>query len=247
MQLYLSLRSLVLDAQTAPSPTGTEVQVKRMLAGRSARRNNEMNQFLNQKLASKIIANITALPDIEIEIITEYIGKNEKVLELGFGNGKLIKELSNLGYSKLHGLDESSIFVNHLKIDKKNAKICLIEHDFISWNEGFEVDAIIAFHFFTSIIDDNIRNIAIEKAFCMLKKNGILIVKSFYDKLDKYIKCVQNDVDVEIFIPEIEKWKNQLANFGFSIEKEFYSRINENKILYIVLRKIKFPLTIAST
>ena len=31
MQLYLSLRSLVLEAQTAPSPTGTEVQVKRML------------------------------------------------------------------------------------------------------------------------------------------------------------------------------------------------------------------------
>jgi len=33
----LSLRSLVLDAQTAPSPTGTEVQVKRMLDLRAAR------------------------------------------------------------------------------------------------------------------------------------------------------------------------------------------------------------------
>jgi len=32
VQHYLSLRSLVLEAQTAPSPTGTEVQVKRMLA-----------------------------------------------------------------------------------------------------------------------------------------------------------------------------------------------------------------------
>jgi len=33
----LSLRSLVLEAQTAPSPTGTEVQVKRMLGGRASR------------------------------------------------------------------------------------------------------------------------------------------------------------------------------------------------------------------
>jgi len=41
VQLYLSLRSLVLEAQTAPSPTGTEVQVKRMLDGRLRRRRDD--------------------------------------------------------------------------------------------------------------------------------------------------------------------------------------------------------------
>jgi ubiquinone/menaquinone biosynthesis C-methylase UbiE len=199
----------------------------------------------------------------DLNVYSSFCEKDDKILEVGCGTGRVLKHLLNKGLTNITGVDtsEEMLTVAQKKLNKylEGNILTLKKHDFtkIPLQKGFD-KAFITFYTFNYIInkpDKFLRNIYLSMA-----NNSLIIIDLFYPRLfsdpesdniwkESEFKTGANKVitirDKRVFDGEFEE-RVQVFVEGdrtTTIEtcRKYYSREEVKKLLHDAnFRKIKF-------
>lgn len=121
---------------------------------------------------------------LHLDQLSQYINKNDHILDVGCGYGRTLYELYSNNYKNLKGVDFSSKMIEKgkqlypfLDLDVKKDKH--LEFDNCSF------DVIILSAVLTCIVDDNEQKYLIDEIFRVLKPSGILYVTDFLINYDE--------------------------------------------------------------
>lgn len=107
------------------------------------------------------------------EYILKFLPKGERILEVGFGDGSLLKRLKKFG-KQVYGFDLPHSFSKTLKNRLRGVKLKFGYIDNIPFKNNF-FDIIIASQVLESLEEDELKNF-IKESGRILKKGGILII-----------------------------------------------------------------------
>lgn len=115
---------------------------------------------------------------LDKELVSKYVLKNARILDVGCGYGRILNELYQMGYTDLTGIDSSENMIKrgkreypHLNlISNPDGKIVFSDNSF---------DVVILFGVLTCVPDDASQKILIENIKRVLKSNGIIYVCDF--------------------------------------------------------------------
>jgi SAM-dependent methyltransferase len=171
--------------------------------------------------------------------------KAESILEVGSGYGRVCSYLINLGVkAKLYSVERSEKFCQHLR-KKFKSKLNLFEGDFLNFHTQLQFDVVLMM--WMGEISEKELPVFINKAYLLLKKNGVLIIDIVSEEqgplasekiLDKnYCFSIRgNKIYGYFFEPkEIEK---AFKKEGFrEIKNNFYKTKNgRNRISYCAFK-----------
>jgi len=158
-----------------------------------------MNQKTTKELLKKIQADYNSIADDfsqtrqsgwkEFQLFLKYIKSNDKLADLGCGNGRLLSFIQKHRKIQYIGIDNSQNLLKEAKRQFPKAKF--IEGNLLKLplkNQSYDVATSIAsFHHIPS---EKLRNKALKEMHRIIKKNGILILTNwnlFQPKYKKYI------------------------------------------------------------
>ena len=185
----------------------------------------------------------------QMDIYKEYVDKDKKILDIGCGYGRTLKELYDNGYTNLYGIDFSKEMIN-----LANSLYPYINFNIISGNkldyEDNSFDSVILLAVLTCIPDNSNQLDLINDIYRILKNDGILYINDFllnysemylerYKKYkDKYMYGVFETSDGGLFRHHDSEYLNSLlCNFKCEdIKKLKYTTMNghsSNGIYYM--------------
>lgn len=167
-------------------------------------------------------------------------GCNPYLLDIGCGNGKLLQELHHKGYTHLYGVD-----INLNQTISIDSDICLSNQDATRLNFNDDMfDVIVMKALLTVIVTDYSIYKSISEAYRVLKSNGKIIIKDFFQNWhipiyrDRYLKNIKGHKTLKCIFPvydengkiryyarhfNTQEISLMLINIGFKIEKlEFH-------------------------
>jgi len=166
-----------------------------------------------------------------IEMTLKYVKKTDKILECGFGGGRVIRHLSKYGYD-VEGIEYDSKIVEELK--KVDNSLKIYQGDIL--NLAFEdnrFDATLCFGVIGGLYDKMAR--AIQELQRVTKNNGIIIISVMLDNIARTIQKILNSLfnknqkkEFYAWMDTEEGWNNYFKSFGLQIidSKEIISRYN---------------------
>lgn len=115
---------------------------------------------------------------LHLDKLSQYLRKNDCILDVGCGYGRILSELYENGYKNLKGVDFSSKMIEKGRqfypfLDLAVKKDKNLEFDDCSF------DAVILSAVLTCIVDDCEQKHLIEEIFCILKPGGIFYATDF--------------------------------------------------------------------
>lgn len=156
----------------------------------------------NQKEYWDKVAEIkTFTHPIDLEIINTFLNKQSKIVDFGCGYGRIVKQLTDLGFENVCGFDTSIELISR-GISENNLTLYHIENPTVLKLENNSVDCIILFAVLTCIPSNegqiNLINLLLSK----LKKGGIIYISDYY--------LQENSVEVERY----EYLNDDKSNYG---------------------------------
>lgn len=139
---------------------------------------NQWHTKANLKL-NKILNIIDQRNKYVIEIASNFLPKNAKILDVGCGTGELVIDLSKIGYDS-QGIDFSKAMIKKAReqaIKNKIQKEIFICESFFDYKFNKKFDMISANGFIEYISEKELEKFLI-KSYELLSKNGILIINS---------------------------------------------------------------------
>ncbi|SHJ96972.1 Methyltransferase domain-containing protein [Clostridium cavendishii DSM 21758] len=120
----------------------------------------------------------------QIELFSEFVDKQDMILDVGCGYGRTLNELYFKGFKNLFGIDFSSKMIARGKEQfpwlnlnvKEDKKIAYADNSF---------DSIILFAVLTCIVDDEEQVLLMDEIKRVLKPNGILYINDFLLNTDE--------------------------------------------------------------
>lgn len=169
-------------------------------------KNDLIGKFINKKYSNKTL-----------ELIAETkVNKDSRILDVGSGNGKLLLQLSELGFKKILGIDpfiEKDLLINnHIKIKKTFIEDINGKWDLIIFNHSFE-------HIFNQLSTlQKVTNLLSNKGCCMLR---IPTVSSYV--WEKYgVNWVELDAPRHFFLHSVESLMYLASKANLEVEKVIY-------------------------
>lgn len=156
-----------------------------------------------QKDYNKIAESFSAtrtLPWPIFEVFKNYVKDNDKVLDIGCGNGRILESLKDKKISYL-GIDSSEKLIQIAKqrygvLDKRQFK----KGDFLEFESQEKYDVIFMIAFLHHIPSKKLRQKTLQKAFKMLKKEGFLIISVWNLWKKDYLKYIFKGIFEKIFL-----------------------------------------------
>lgn len=165
---------------------------------------------------------------------------NSYILDIGCGNGKLLQELYQKGYTHLYGVD-----INLNQNNSIDSDIFLSKQDATRLNFNDDMfDVIVMKALLTVLITDHSIYKSLSEAYRVLKSNGKIIIMDFFQNWhipvyrDRYLKNIKDHKTLKCIFPVYDDNGNiryyarhyntqeislMLTNIGFKIEKlEFH-------------------------
>jgi SAM-dependent methyltransferase len=134
----------------------------------------------NQKEYWNEVAEIkTFTHPIDIKILNRFLNKQSQIVDFGCGYGRIVKQLTDLGFENVSGFDTSRELVARGKAEN-NLTLYHIENPTDLKLEDNSVDCIILFAVLTCIPSNEGQNNLIQLLCSKLKKGGIIYISDYY-------------------------------------------------------------------
>jgi SAM-dependent methyltransferase len=134
----------------------------------------------NQKEYWDEVAEIkTFTHPIDLELIDLFLNKQSVIVDFGCGYGRIVKQLTDLGFENVSGFDTSKELIAR-GISENNLNLFHIENPTDLKLEDNSVDCIILFAVLTCIPSNAGQNSIINLLLSKLKKGGILYISDYY-------------------------------------------------------------------
>lgn len=187
------------------------------------------NNWRDFEVDKKYFSNLEIYP---IKYILKHIKKNHKILECGFGAGRVIRHLHHNNYD-ITGIEKDPSIVSRLSAVDPDLKIFVGDlNNFNNYEDKFDI--ILCFGVIGTIEDIDI---AIKNLKKILKPDGKLIISSIYKNFARYLqKIIQNfknfkkEDNFYSWIGDKNDWQNFYSNNKF--ETIEYSYVNSQYIIY---------------
>jgi SAM-dependent methyltransferase len=156
----------------------------------------------NQKEYWNKIAEIkTFTHPIDLELLNRFLNKQSIIVDFGCGYGRIVKQLTDLGFENVLGYDTSKELIAR-GIQENNLSLFHIENPIELPLEDNSVDCILLFAVLTCIASNEGQEKLINLLFSKLKKGGIIYISDYY--------LQENSVEVE----QYEFLNGDANNFG---------------------------------
>jgi SAM-dependent methyltransferase len=156
----------------------------------------------NQKEYWDEVAEIkTFTHPINLELINDFLNKQSRIVDFGCGYGRIIKQLTDLGFENVCGFDTSKELVAR-GILENNLSLYHIDNPTELKLEDNSIDCIILFAVLTCIPSNEGQNSLMSLLLSKLKKGGIIYISDYY--------LQENSVEVERY----EYLNGDKNNFG---------------------------------
>lgn len=134
----------------------------------------------NQKEYWNEVAEVkTFTHPVDITIIDQYLNRQSKILDFGCGYGRIIKELSDLGFENMVGYDTSKALIDRGR-RKHNLPIYYIDDSLNLPVNDNSVDCILLFAVLTCIPSNKGQAELIKMLYSKLKTGGIIYISDYY-------------------------------------------------------------------
>jgi SAM-dependent methyltransferase len=156
----------------------------------------------NQKEYWNKIAEIkTFTHPIDLELLNRFLNKQSIIVDFGCGYGRIVKQLTDLGFENILGYDTSKELIAR-GIQENNLSLFHIENPIELPLKDNSVDCILLFAVLTCIASNEGQEKLINLLFSKLKKGGIIYISDYY--------LQENSVEVERY----EFLNGDANNFG---------------------------------
>ncbi len=137
----------------------------------------------------------------QIEIFSKYVDKSMKILDVGCGYGRTLKELYDNGYRNLIGIDFSSKMIERANSSYPDISFKISEGKKLDFEDN-SIDCVILLAVLTCITNEDDQYHLISEIHRILKKGGVLYINDF----------LINDNDM--YIKRYEKYKDKYSKYG---------------------------------
>ena len=137
----------------------------------------------------------------QIEILSKYINKTMKILDVGCGYGRTLRELYDRGYRNLIGIDFSSKMIDRARLLNPNISFEVSNGKKLDFEDN-SIDCVILLAVLTCIIDEDSQKALIREIHRILKNGGILYINDF----------LVNDSDM--YLKRYERYKDTYSQYG---------------------------------
>jgi len=115
---------------------------------------------------------------LQIELFSRYVGKEAHILDYGCGYGRILKELTNHGYTRLSGVDLSRVMIERAQVTCPQANLQVGDGYRIPFADS-SLDAVTLIAVLTSIPPDEAQVHLLKEIYRVLKPQGYLYVNDF--------------------------------------------------------------------
>ena len=150
---------------------------------------------------NKVADEKTFSTPFQIEILSKYINKTMKILDVGCGYGRTLRELYDRGYKNLIGIDFSSKMIERASSLNPNILFELTDGKRLDFEDN-SIDCVILLAVLTCIIDEDSQKALIREIHRILKNGGILYINDF----------LVNDSDM--YLKRYERYKDTYSQYG---------------------------------
>jgi SAM-dependent methyltransferase len=134
----------------------------------------------NQKEYWNEVAEIkTFTHPIDIEILNRFLNKQSIIVDFGCGYGRIVKELTDLGFENVSGFDTSKELIARGKTEN-NLALYHIDNPTDLKLDDNSVDCIILFAVLTCVPSNEGQSSLIKLLQSKLKKGGIIYISDYY-------------------------------------------------------------------
>ena len=156
----------------------------------------------NQKEYWDEVAEIkTFTHPIDLELINNFLNKQSRIVDFGCGYGRIVKQLTDLGFENVCGYDTSKELIAR-GISENNLALYHIDNPAELKLQDNSIDCIILFAVLTCIPSNEGQNGLINLLISKLKKGGVIYISDYY--------LQENSVEVERY----ECLNGDKNNFG---------------------------------
>ena len=117
-------------------------------------------------------------PKLMIDEFSKYVFKEDFIVDVGCGYGRILEELRCLGFKRLIGFDPAEEMIRRGKRDNPRVDLRLMNGDVLELEDGI-ADAVLLMGVLTCIASDATQNSLLDEIFRVLKPGGILYVNDF--------------------------------------------------------------------
>lgn len=181
----------------------------------------------NQKEYWDEVAEIkTFTHPINIELLNPFLNKQSTIVDFGCGYGRIVKELTDLGFENVCGFDTSKELISR-GISENNLALYHIENPTELTLEDNSVDCIILFAVLTCIPSNEGQNNLIDLLLSKLKKGGILYISDYYlqeksVEVDRYEYLNGDKNNFGVFrLPEGATFRHHTKEWIKTLTKDF--------------------------
>ncbi|CAN1516237.1 AdoMet_MTases domain containing protein [Flavobacteriaceae bacterium] len=134
----------------------------------------------NQKEYWNSVAEIkTFTHPIDIELLNRFFKKQSVIIDFGCGYGRIVKQLTDLGFENVLGYDTSKELITR-GIQENNLSLFHIENPVELTLDANSVDCILLFAVLTCIPSNDGQEKLIDLLLSKLKKDGIIYISDYY-------------------------------------------------------------------
>ncbi len=116
--------------------------------------------------------------DLDIDLINQYIKREDRILDFGCGYGRTLNQLNDLGYFNTIGFDISSEMVERGRKENQDLNLNVLKANYSNIKVQ-KYDAILLFAVLTCVRDNNEQLTLMKSLSDGLKENGIIYLNDF--------------------------------------------------------------------
>ena len=149
---------------------------------------------------NKAAANKEFTTPFQIKSFSQFVKKEEKILDVGCGYGRTLNELYSKGYKNLYGIDFSNKMIERGKEQFPWLTLKIKEDKKIPYEDN-NFDSIILFAVLTCIVNDDEQIFLMNEIKRVLKPNGILYINDFLLNTDE-----RNVKRYKVYVDKYDKY-----------------------------------------
>lgn len=135
---------------------------------------DNQNKYWNEVAEQK-----TFTHPIDITILDQYLNRQSSIIDFGCGYGRIVKELSDLGFENIAGYDTSKALVDR-GIREYNVPLYHIANPLELPIRDNSIDCILLFAVLTCIPSNNGQAGLMKMLYSKLKEDGIIYISDYY-------------------------------------------------------------------